>query len=123
MTAQFSVAEVHEAIAETRPDEVCLVFRDKRLTWAQVTERTRRLGRPAHVAIAIANPITGDRVSMTNHHWSFSRAAVQAEFGLGTLRVLNDFVKLETENVPHEIQALCKEAAGILRYVEQDVPQ
>ncbi len=43
MSAQFSVAEVHEAIAATRPDEVCLVFRDQRLTWAQVTERTRRL--------------------------------------------------------------------------------
>ncbi|MEN9644473.1 MAG: hypothetical protein RL238_1142 [Actinomycetota bacterium] len=42
MTAQFSVAEVHEAIAATRPDEVCLVFRDRRLTWADVTERTRR---------------------------------------------------------------------------------
>jgi fatty-acyl-CoA synthase len=42
MTAQFSVAEVHEAIAATRPDEVCLVFRDCRLTWADVTERTRR---------------------------------------------------------------------------------
>ena len=40
---QFSVAEVHEAIAATRPDEVCLVHRDRRLTWAQVTERTRRL--------------------------------------------------------------------------------
>jgi fatty-acyl-CoA synthase len=43
MTAQFSVAEVHEAIAGTRPDEVCMVFREKRLTWAEVTERTRRL--------------------------------------------------------------------------------
>ncbi len=43
MTAQFSVAEVHEAIAETRPDDVCLVFRDRRLTWAEVTDRTRRL--------------------------------------------------------------------------------
>jgi len=42
MTAQFSVAEVHEAIAATRPDEVCLVFRDRRLTWADVTQRTRR---------------------------------------------------------------------------------
>jgi 3-oxocholest-4-en-26-oate---CoA ligase len=42
MTAQFSVAEVHEAIAATRPDEVCLVFRNRRLTWADVTERTRR---------------------------------------------------------------------------------
>jgi fatty-acyl-CoA synthase len=40
---QFSVADVHEAIAATRPDDVCLVHRDRRLTWAQVTERTRRL--------------------------------------------------------------------------------
>jgi fatty-acyl-CoA synthase len=43
MTGQFSVAEVHEAIAATRPDEVCLAFRDHRFTWAEVTERTRRL--------------------------------------------------------------------------------
>ena len=40
---QFAVAEVHEAIAATRPDDVCLVHRDRRLTWAQVTDRTRRL--------------------------------------------------------------------------------
>ena len=40
---QFSVAEVHEAIAASRPDDTCLVFRDLRFTWAEVTERTRRL--------------------------------------------------------------------------------
>ncbi len=40
---EFSVAEVHEAIAASRPDAECLVFRDRRLTWAEVTERTRRL--------------------------------------------------------------------------------
>jgi len=40
---QFSVAEVHEAIAASRPDATCLVFRDRRFTWAEVTERTRRL--------------------------------------------------------------------------------
>ncbi len=38
-----SLAAVHEAIASTRPDHECLVFRDRRLTWADVTERTRRL--------------------------------------------------------------------------------
>ncbi|HAP78471.1 MAG TPA: acyl-CoA synthetase [Acidimicrobiaceae bacterium] len=43
MPDQFSVAELHEAIAATRPDDICLVFRDHRFTWAQVTERTRRL--------------------------------------------------------------------------------
>jgi glucokinase len=54
------------------------------------------LGRtaPAHAAIAIANPITGDQVSMTNHHWTFSQSAVKAEFGLRTLRVINDFTAL-----------------------------
>ena len=31
------------------------------------------LAAPLHAAIAIANPITGDQVSMTNHHWSFSK--------------------------------------------------
>ena len=40
---EFSVAEVHEAIAATRPDAECLVFRDRRLTWSEVTDRTRRL--------------------------------------------------------------------------------
>ncbi|MEZ5251138.1 MAG: hypothetical protein R2713_18540 [Ilumatobacteraceae bacterium] len=40
---EFPVADVHEAIAATRPDQECLVFRDRRFTWAQVTERTRRL--------------------------------------------------------------------------------
>lgn len=51
-------------------------------------------GRPAMAAIAIANPITGDQVRMTNHHWTFSQAAVKAEFGLIHLRLLNDFTAL-----------------------------
>ena len=41
--ATIGVAELHEAIAATRPHQECLVFRDRRFTWAQVTERTRRL--------------------------------------------------------------------------------
>ena len=40
---EFSLAEVLEAIGETRPDAECLVFGDRRLTWADFTERTRRL--------------------------------------------------------------------------------
>ena len=51
-------------------------------------------GRPAMAAIAIANPVTGDQIRMTNHHWAFSQAAVQAEFGLTHLRLLNDFTAL-----------------------------
>jgi fatty-acyl-CoA synthase len=40
---EFNLAQVHEAIAEAIPDKECIVFRDRRLTWADVTERTRRL--------------------------------------------------------------------------------
>ena len=40
---EFNVAEVHEALAREFPDRECIVFRDRRLTWAQVNERTRRL--------------------------------------------------------------------------------
>lgn len=51
-------------------------------------------GRPLAAAIAIANPITGDEVHMTNHDWSFSQSAVRTEFGLQTLKLLNDFTAL-----------------------------
>lgn len=51
-------------------------------------------GAAAAVAIAIANPITGDQVRMTNHDWAFSQSAVRTEFGLRTLRLLNDFTAL-----------------------------
>jgi glucokinase len=47
-----------------------------------------------HAAIAIANPVEGDVVSMTNHHWSFSISALQAERELATLLVVNDFAAL-----------------------------
>jgi glucokinase len=49
---------------------------------------------PPWCAIGIANPITGDRVQMTNSHWSFSLSALQAELGFERLRVINDFTAL-----------------------------
>ncbi len=51
-------------------------------------------GRPLAAAIAIANPITGDEVRMTNHHWVFLQSEVKAEFGLQNLQLLNDFTAL-----------------------------
>lgn len=45
----------------------------------------------AQAAIAIANPVTGDHIQMTNHHWSFSIAAMRHELRLEKLRVINDF--------------------------------
>jgi glucokinase len=50
--------------------------------------------RPSHAAFAVATAVTGDRVDLTNSHWSFSRAAVQAELDLDALLVINDFEAL-----------------------------
>jgi 3-oxocholest-4-en-26-oate---CoA ligase len=41
--ATLSYPEIHEAVAATRPHDECLIFRDKRFTWQQVTNRTRQL--------------------------------------------------------------------------------
>ncbi|MGH9274651.1 MAG: AMP-binding protein, partial [Acidimicrobiales bacterium] len=40
---ELNLAAVHEAIAAAIPDRECIVWRDRRLTWAQVTDRSRRL--------------------------------------------------------------------------------
>ncbi|MDH3211485.1 MAG: acyl-CoA synthetase [Myxococcales bacterium] len=39
----LNLAVIHEAIAAAIPERECLVFRDRRFTWAQITDRTRRL--------------------------------------------------------------------------------
>ena len=51
-------------------------------------------GRVRHAAIAIANPVDGDEVKMTNHHWTFSIEAARHALGLDTLLVVNDFTAL-----------------------------
>ncbi len=40
---EFNLAQVHEAIASALAERECIVWRDRRLTYGQVTERTRRL--------------------------------------------------------------------------------
>ena len=56
--------------------------------------------RPLLASIAIANPIQGDHVQMTNHHWSFSIAELQAAMGFQRLELLNDFTALALA-LPH----------------------
>lgn len=50
--------------------------------------------RPAEAAIAIASPVAGDLVTMTNHVWQFSAARTREQLGLQRLLVLNDFTAL-----------------------------
>ncbi len=47
-----------------------------------------------HAAIAIANPVEGDKVRMTNYHWQFSIEQMRERLELETLVVVNDFTAL-----------------------------
>ncbi len=42
-------------------------------------------------AIAVASPVTGNEIRLTNRAWSFSREELQHELGLEQLEVINDF--------------------------------
>ena len=46
---------------------------------------------PAEAVLAVASPIMGDRVTLTNHAWSFSIEELRRHLGLRRLRVINDF--------------------------------
>lgn len=51
-------------------------------------------GRPQEGAIAIAGPVGGDEIRMTNHAWRFSAAAVRRALGLKRFMVLNDWTAM-----------------------------
>ena len=58
------------------------------------TELGAAFAPPSHAAFAVATPICGDWVSLTNSPWEFSQAQVQSELTLAQLVVGNDFEAL-----------------------------
>ena len=85
---------------ETGPGEICQVRVYPCADYPGVAEVIRnylkgmKIGRVNHAAIAIANPVDGDQVSMTHHDWSFSIEATRRALGFDTLLVVNDFTAL-----------------------------
>ncbi len=75
---ELSVADIHEAIAASRPDEDCLVFRDRRLSWAEVTERTRRL---ANYLIGRGLGVHRERSTLQGHETGQSHMAIYLHNG------------------------------------------
>jgi len=47
--------------------------------------------RPRSAVLAIAGPIDGDAIHLTNSHWSFTVTALRDALGLESLEVVNDF--------------------------------
>ena len=67
---------------------------------AKAAGRGLAVERVRHAALAIANPVEDDRVSLTNHHWSFSIEELRRRQGLASLLVVNDFAALAM-SLPH----------------------
>ena len=61
---EFNLAEVHEAVAAANPDRECIVWRDRRLTYADVTDRTRRL---ANGLLSAGLGIHRERAELAGH--------------------------------------------------------
>jgi fatty-acyl-CoA synthase len=45
---EFNLGQVHEAVAATIPDRECIIWGDRRYTYADITDRTRRLASFLH---------------------------------------------------------------------------
>jgi glucokinase len=64
-----------------------------------------------HACVAIANPVQGDSVRMTNHDWSFSIDATRRQLKLDTFLVVNDFTALAMA-LPHLDASDCRQVGG-----------
>jgi glucokinase len=69
-------------------------------------------------AIAIAGPVSGDKVALTNAGWSFSTSALKQSLGLNSLKIVNDFAATAM-SIPHlpaadvfQVGPSCPEATG-----------
>jgi glucokinase len=60
--------------------------------------------RPRFAALAVAGPVDGDEIRLTNRPWKFSRSAVREALALDELVVVNDFLA-----VAHALPALAAE--------------
>jgi len=67
---------------------------------AQAYLASRGLRRLSATAIAIAGPVAGEVLSLTNRDWTFTRASLQKAVNADALHVLNDFEGLAL-SLPH----------------------
>ena len=63
-------------------------------------ERAETPAAPRHGFFAVAGPVAGDAVSLTNHAWRFSIAELGHALGLERLVVVNDFTAVAL-SLPH----------------------
>ena len=90
------IGATNARLALVQPDGVTTAARTYVLNdYASLTDLidaylAQESARPEQAVLAVASPINGDRVTFTNHPWTFSIEAVRKSFGFERLRVIND---------------------------------
>ena len=107
------MAEVHEAIAANRPDAECVVFRERRLTWAEVTQRTRRL---ANYLIDAGLGVHTERAQLEGHESGQDHLAIYLHNGNEYLEVMLGAFKARV--APFNVNY--RYVAGELRFLFDD---
>jgi fatty-acyl-CoA synthase len=69
----FNLADVHEAVAEAIPDREAIIFRDRRLTFGEVNERSRRL---ANYLLSRGLPVRRERSEIETYESGQEHLAV-----------------------------------------------
>jgi glucokinase len=91
--ARFALAEIASDGAISLGEPVTLKTGDFASLQTAWEEFERRIGMPVPRAasIAIAAPITGETIRMTNNSWIFRTSAIDDQLGLDQVTLINDF--------------------------------
>lgn len=91
--ARFAIAEVENGRA-VAIGEACTLKTAEHLSFEQAwAEFGERLGRPlpSAAAIAIAGPVRGEVLNLTNSHWVMRPGSIRSGLGVERLALVNDF--------------------------------
>lgn len=89
-SARFALVQPDAAITGTRVHELNDYGSVREAIDAYLSEVSPPV-RPVQAVLAVASPVTGDEITLTNHPWTFSVEALRQHLGFRRLRVVNDF--------------------------------
>ncbi len=110
---ELNLADVHEAIAATVPDRDCIVWRQRHWSWAEVTDRTRRMAAVLQEAGLGINSPAAERQGWESPH---DHVAIYLHNGNEYLEVLLGAAKARAAGVNINFRYVAEE----LRYVLND---
>jgi glucokinase len=117
--ARYAVAEIVDRAVVKLSEPVTLLTRDYVSMAASWVAFGRMLGRdlPRAAALAVACPVTGEVLKLTNNPWVIRPGALKQELGVEAVTLVNDFGA-----VGHALSALRPEHYCHLAGPDQDLP-